>query len=167
MIENLTVAHISLGGFPAFTCSGTFSQSLGESASNQTGLVFPKTLLTVPRYPLIHKRYWQLSEIRVHVLELEWHNAYIDYDKITYGRLLYGKRCLWNFSLWASTTTMDNKTQTILACIFNSYVQPILYVMINVSIFISQLGIWKRLSRLKFDTSVKYVMMCNIRSIMP
>ena len=66
MIENLTVAHISLGGFPAFTCSGTFSQSLGESASNQTGLVFPKTLLTVPRYPLIYKRYWQLREIRLH-----------------------------------------------------------------------------------------------------
>ena len=68
LLENLTVAHISLGGFPAFTCSGTFSQSLGESASNQTGLVFPKTLLTVPRYPLIHKRYYQLRIIGVHVL---------------------------------------------------------------------------------------------------
>ena len=83
---------MSLGGFPAFTCSGTFSQSLGESASNQTGLVFPKTLLTVPRYPLIHKKCLQLKKIRLYVFHR--HAAYIGNDKITYGRLLYGKRCL-------------------------------------------------------------------------
>ena len=47
-----TLAQISLGGFPALTCSGTFSQSLGSCASNQTGFEFPSTLLTVPRYPL-------------------------------------------------------------------------------------------------------------------
>ena len=105
------------------------------------------------------------------MLTVKWNQSthvpwYIDSDKITYGRLLYGNRCLWNFSLWASTTTMDNKTQISLAYIFNSYVQPILNVIINVSIFISQLGIWRRLSRLKFDTSVKFFMRCNIRSIM-